>query len=164
MSSDRTKQICLWMTIYIYIYIPTPPHKQDVTLGRSLRRGLIGLNSDFSLSLASCHNKLKNHCLLLFSQSGSKNTWVYSFPKGIKAMWKMQTVSSKICSRVPCPFPLTVIIIPRTSYLCTKTRTHTHTHTHTHTPNVIYTFHAIDQRIVTIISDLESDTIVYSKK
>ena len=21
MSSDRTKQICLWMTIYIYIYI-----------------------------------------------------------------------------------------------------------------------------------------------
>ena len=24
MSSDRTKQICLWMTIYIYIYSPYP--------------------------------------------------------------------------------------------------------------------------------------------
>ena len=48
MSSDRTKQIGLWITIY-HIY-PTPPLGQDMTQGQFFKRSLTGLNSEFSFS------------------------------------------------------------------------------------------------------------------
>ena len=35
---------------YIYIYLPTSPHKQDVTQGQFLKRSLRGLNSELSFS------------------------------------------------------------------------------------------------------------------
>ena len=45
--------LSLYIYIYIYIYIhiyPTPPLGQDMTQGEFLKRGLTGLNSEFSFS------------------------------------------------------------------------------------------------------------------
>ena len=70
MSFGRTKQICLWMSIYTYIYTRmyiyvcfTQPlhHDQDATQGYSLlERRATGLNSEFSSTRLVALSRLKN--------------------------------------------------------------------------------------------------------
>ena len=38
-----------------YMYLPTPPHEQDVTKGQFFKWSLIGVNSQFSFSETGCH-------------------------------------------------------------------------------------------------------------
>ena len=106
MSSDRTKQICLRMTIYIYIYIyPASADEQYATLVQFFKRSLPGFNSEFCFSKTGCHPKIKNYSLPYYlSIAGGKISGFIPFSRLLalseKCIWSR--LGFELVS--PCPF------------------------------------------------------------
>ena len=94
-----------------YHIYPTPPLGQDMTQGQFFKQSLTGLNSEFSFSKTSCLTKAEEPSLaLLFTHSWRENNWIYTFLKGISAMWNAICPGFELVS--PCPIPATITITP----------------------------------------------------
>ena len=50
---------------------------------------------------------------LLYSHSRRENNWIHTFAKNISPMWNVNSIVQDLNS-LPCPFPSTIIITPRT--------------------------------------------------
>ena len=83
-----------------HIY-PTPPLGQDMTQGQFfLKRGLTGLNSEFSFSLTSCLIKAEVPSLPYYLPiTGGRIIGFIPFPR-VLVLCEMQSVSSRIWTRV----------------------------------------------------------------
>ena len=69
-------------------YLPNPSARAGYDTRSVFKRGLTGLNSEFSFSKTSCLTKAEeNQSVLLFTHSWRENNWIHTFPKGISAMW-----------------------------------------------------------------------------
>ena len=79
-------QVTWWTILFVCVYLPTPPHRQDDT--RSIfKQRLIGLNSESSFSKTGCLIKAKEQSALLFTQVWRENNWIHTFPKRISTTW-----------------------------------------------------------------------------
>ena len=107
MSSDRTKQICLWMTIYIYIYIYTHTYVFTHTFTTPFARtGYYDTSSIFKQSLPSPR-------LVALSKQKSpvcsthKIVGLILFPKEL-ALYEIATPRLGFELWSPCPFLKTI--------------------------------------------------------
>ena len=83
----------------IHIY-PTPPLGQDMTQGQFLKRGLTGLNSEFSFSSTSCLTKAEELSLSYYLIiAGGRIIGFIPFPK-VLVLCEIQSVSSRIWTRI----------------------------------------------------------------
>ena len=117
MSSNRTKQICLWMSIYIYIYIYILSSidiyvftNLSVQAGYDTRsifkRSLTGLNLEFCFSLTSCLNKAEEPSLPYYLPiAGGRIIGFIPFPR-VLVLCEKQSISSRIWTRVTVSIPL----------------------------------------------------------
>ena len=72
----------LGLSYNIYLYLPTSPQKQDVTLAQFFKQSLTGLNSKFSFSKNGCHTKFEEPNLPNYLPlSGGKIVGFIPFPK-----------------------------------------------------------------------------------
>ena len=77
----------LWLVSYIY---PAPSHEQDLTQDQFLSGGF---EIRFFLFL-ECLPRLKSPVCPCFFHSWGENSWIYTFPKGINALWKANSLVS----------------------------------------------------------------------
>ena len=79
---------------------PTPPFGQDRTQGQFFKRGLTGLNSEFSFSKTSCLTKAEEPSLSNYLPiAGGRIIGFIPFPR-VLVLCEMQSISSRIWTRV----------------------------------------------------------------
>ena len=107
---------------YMLMYLPTPLDKQDVT---NLLSGVlqVWIQSFPSPRLVAIPRLKSPVCPTIYYIAGGRIVGFITFPKDISVIWN----ANRISTWSPCPFPMTVNIIPHT-----HTHMHTHTHAHTH--------------------------------
>ena len=82
--------------MYIYIYLPTPPHGQDMTQGQFFKRSLTGLSSEFFFSKTSCLTKAEEPTLPFYLPiAGGRIIGFIPFPR-VLVLCEMQSVLSRI--------------------------------------------------------------------
>ena len=81
-SCQRLMLPCLKLNIIIS-YLPTPPFGQDMTRGQ-FNRFEFGV---FLLLDLLPHQGWRTQSVLLLTHSWRENNWIYTFRKGISAMW-----------------------------------------------------------------------------
>ena len=73
----------------------------------------VSFKAKFSFSQTSCHTKVKEiQFALPFTHSWRKNSWIYTFLKGISTMWNVNQHNSRFELKSLCPFPVIITIMP----------------------------------------------------
>ena len=101
---------------YIYIYLPTPPHEQDVTQGQFLKQSSTGLNSEFSFSYTSYQTMVKEPSLSCYLPIAGGRIGFIPFPR-VLALCEYKQFRPGIELGSTTPFPTTLTIRPRVSML-----------------------------------------------
>ena len=88
---------CKYYThIYMYMYLPTPIHKQDVTQVQSFQQNLAGLHLEFSFSKTGCHTKVKEPSLPYYLFIAERRIARCILFPSVLALCEMQTALSRI--------------------------------------------------------------------